>query len=145
MDMLFSPIGCNKPSRVQGCFVSDQEVESVVEFIKNGGNAVYDDGIIDEIERNAVMEKGKKKAVETEEGDSGADPVLDEAIRVVIETGQASTSFLQRKLKLGYARAARVVDQMEERGIIGPLEGAKPRKILINKEQWQERQAGEES
>lgn len=146
-DMLFSPVGSNKPSRVQGCFVSDEEVEAVVEFIKNGGNADYDDGIMDEIERHAVMEKQKKGGGSSsgdDDGGSDADPMLDEAIRVVVENGQASTSLLQRKLKLGYARAARVVDQLEERGIVGPYEGSKPRKVLITKEQLMEREAGEE-
>lgn len=145
-DMLFSPVGSNKPSRVQGCFVSDEEVEAVVEFIKHGGNADYDDGIMDEIERHAVMEKQKKGGGSSggDEGGSDTDPMLDEAIRVVVENGQASTSLLQRKLKLGYARAARVVDQLEERGIVGPYEGSKPRKVLITKEQLMEREAGEE-
>lgn len=140
-DMLFSPVGSNKPSRVQGCFVSDEEVEAVVEFIKNGGNADYDDGIMDEIERHAVMEKQKKGAVQSDEDGSDTDPMLDEAIKVVVENGQASTSLLQRKLKLGYARAARVIDQLEERGVVGPYEGSKPRKVLISKEQLMEREA----
>lgn len=142
-DMLFSPAGSTKPGRVQGCFVSDEEVESVVEYIKTGGKAEYDDLIMDEIERQATAEKQKNSAPDAEE-DDGADTMLDDAIRVVVENGMASTSLLQRKLKLGYARAARIIDQMEERGVIGPYEGSKPRKVLISKEQLMEKEAGEE-
>lgn len=143
-DMLFSPAGSTKPARVQGCFVSDEEVESVVEYIKTGGNADYDDSIMDEIERQAVAEKQKNPAASDSEGDDDSDSMIDDAIRVVVENGMASTSLLQRKLKLGYARAARIIDQMEERGVIGPYEGSKPRKVLISKEQLLEKQAGEE-
>ncbi len=141
-DMLFSPIGSTKPSRLQGCFVSDEEVEAVVDFVKNGGSADYDDNIMVEIERQAAVEKQKKSGL-PEDG-PGDDPVLDEAIRVVVENGQASTSLLQRRLKLGYARAARIVDEMEERGIVGPYEGSKPRKVLITMDQLMEKQASEE-
>ncbi|MBR3968672.1 MAG: DNA translocase FtsK [Clostridia bacterium] len=142
-DMLFSPMGANKPYRIQGCFVSDEEVERVVEFVKSGGTAKYDDNIMIEIERQAAIEKQQKTGV-AEEGASDEDPVLDEAIKVVVELGQASTSLLQRKLKLGYARAARIIDQMEERGIIGGYEGAKPRQVLITPEQLMEMRAGSE-
>ena len=140
-DMLFSPMGANKPFRIQGCFVSDEEVERVVEFVKSGGRADYDDNIMLEIERQAAIEKQQRTGVPEEAADAD-DPVLEEAIKVVVELGQASTSLLQRKLKLGYARAARIIDQMEERGIIGGYEGAKPRQVLITKEQLMERQAG---
>lgn len=140
-DMLFSPMGANKPFRIQGCFVSDEEVERVVEFVKSGGRADYDDNIMFEIERQAAIEKQQRTGVPEEAADAD-DPVLEEAIKVVVELGQASTSLLQRKLKLGYARAARIIDQMEERGIIGGYEGAKPRQVLITKEQLMERQAG---
>ena len=142
-DMLFSPMGANKPYRIQGCFVSDEEVERVVEFVKSGGTAKYDDNIMIEIERQAAIEKQQKTGV-PEEAASDDDPVLDEAIKVVVELGQASTSLLQRKLKLGYARAARIIDQMEERGIIGGYEGAKPRQVLITREQLMEMQAGQD-
>lgn len=142
-DMLFSPMGANKPFRIQGCFVSDEEVERVVEFVKNGGKADYDDNIMLEIERQAAIEKQQRTGVPEEEA-SADDPMLKEAIKVVVELGQASTSLLQRKLKLGYARAARIIDQMEERGIVGGYEGAKPRQVLITKEQLMEMQAGEE-
>ncbi len=143
-DMLFSPMGATKPNRLQGCFVSDAEVEAVVNYIKTSGKteATYDDNIMQEIERQAVLEKKQKQGFEESNGDG--DPMLDEAIRVVVENGQASTSLLQRKLKLGYARAARIVDEMEERGVVGPYEGSKPRKVLITKEELMEREAGTE-
>ena len=140
-DMLFRPVGANKPNRIQGCFVSDEEVERVVEFVKSGGKASYDDNIMLEIDRQAAIEKQQRTGV-PEEAASDEDPVLDEAIKVVVELGQASTSLLQRKLKLGYARAARIIDQMEERGIIGGYEGAKPRQVLITPEQLMEMRAG---
>ncbi len=136
-DMLFSPVGATKPRRIQGCFVSDEEVEKVVSFVKSGGSADYDDNIITEIERNAAIEKQKRTGLD-EDAPEG-DPMLEEAIKVVVEMGQASTSMLQRKLKLGYARAARIVDEMEERGIVGPYEGAKPRQVLITPDQLNER------
>ncbi len=138
-DMLFSPIGSTKPKRLQGCFVSDSEVEKVVEFVKKSASAEYDDNIMVEIERQAALEKQKKTGV-AEDG-PGDDPMIQDAIKVVVENGQASTSLLQRKLKLGYARAARIVDEMEARGIVGPYEGSKPRKVLITKEQLMEQQA----
>ncbi|MBQ1989425.1 MAG: DNA translocase FtsK [Clostridia bacterium] len=141
-DMLFSPVGSNKPGRIQGCFVSDDEVEAVVDFIKNGGSASYDDDVMVEIERQAAIEKKQKTGLAEDGPDE--DPMLSEAIQVVVENGMASTSLLQRKLKLGYARAARIVDQMEQRGVIGPYEGAKPRKVLITKEQLMEKEATEE-
>lgn len=142
-DMLYSPIGCQKPSRIQGCFVSDKEVEDVVKFIKDGGTAEYDEGILDDIEKLAVQEKGKKGSAAADSGEGGGfddkDEMLPAAIECVVEMGQASTSLLQRRLKLGYARAARIIDQMEEMGVVGPFEGSKPRQVLISKEQWLER------
>lgn len=141
-DMLFSSADSAKPNRLQGCFVSDEEVEAVVEYIKHGENASYDDNIMFEIERQAAIEKQKKTGLE-EDGPSD-DPVINDAIRVVVENGQASTSLLQRKLKLGYARAARIIDEMEARGVVGPYEGSKPRKVLITMDQLMEREAGEE-
>jgi len=140
-DMLFYPQ--TDMRRVQGCFVSDKEVEDVVRFVKNGGTAAYDEGILDDIEKLAVKEKGKKSAEDSVSDGGGfdeGDDMLDDAIECVIEMGMASTSMLQRKLKLGYARAARIIDQMEERGIVGPFEGSKPRQVLISKEQWLEKQ-----
>ena len=142
-DMLYSPIGCQKPSRIQGCFVSDKEVEDVVKFIKDGGTAAYDEEILDDIEKLAAQEKGKKGSASADSGEGGGfddkDEMLPAAIECVVEMGQASTSLLQRRLKLGYARAARIIDQMEEMGIVGPFEGSKPRQVLITKEQWLER------
>lgn len=140
-DMLFSPIGSTKPKRLQGCFVSDEEVERVVGFVKTGSVPDYDDNIMVEIERQAAVEKQKKTGLQEDAPEE--DPVLDEAIRVVVEQGLASTSLLQRKLKLGYARAARIVDEMEQRGVVGPYEGSKPRKVLITREQLMEKEAGE--
>jgi len=139
-DMLFAPVGSSKPTRIQGCFVSDEEVERVVEFIKNGGNATYDNGIIEEIEKNAVAEKSKGGSSGGNDGGGfeAEDEMLPAAIEVVVEAGLASTSLLQRRLKLGYARAARIVDVMEEKGIVGPFEGSKPRQVLITKERWME-------
>jgi S-DNA-T family DNA segregation ATPase FtsK/SpoIIIE len=130
-DMLFLPMGSSKPTRVQGCFVSDAEVESVINYIKKGACADYDENVMDEIEKQAVKEKGAP-----EENDGDADAMLPQAIECVVEAGMASTSLLQRRLKLGYARAARIVDQMETRGIVGPFEGSKPRQVLITRQQW---------
>lgn len=141
-DMLFSPIGSTKPNRVQGCFVSDDEVEAVVDFVKNGRTAEYDDNVMVEIDRQAAVEKKQKTGL-AEDGPED-DPMIFEAIKVVVENGMASTSLLQRKLKLGYARAARIVDEMEQRGVVGPYEGSKPRKVLITKEQLLEMEAGGE-
>lgn len=140
-DMLFMPVGASKPTRVQGCFVSDKEVEKVVRFVKDGQNSEYDENVMNEIERQAVAEKGKAAG-----GDGGGfnadDEMLSKAIEVVIDIGQCSTSLLQRKLKLGYARAARIVDEMEERGIVGSFEGSKPRAVLITRQQWIEMKMG---
>ena len=142
-DMLFDPIGSTKPRRLQGCYVSDEEVERVVEYVKKSAGANYDESVTDEIERLAPndKQKGAQPTGDEEEGD--ADAMLDDAIRVVVEAGQASTSLLQRRLKLGYSRAARIIDQMEERGVVGPYEGSKPRKVLITKEELLEREAGQ--
>ncbi len=138
-DMLFAPIGSSKPGRIQGCFVSDEEVEKVVDFIKSDHSAEYDDNIMVEIERQAAVEKKQKTGLPEDGPDE--DPMLKDAIKVVVENGMASTSLLQRKLKLGYARAARIVDEMEQRGVVGPYEGSKPRKVLITPEQLMEMEA----
>lgn len=137
-DMLFYPVGAVKPRRVQGCFVDDDEVEAVVEFIKNGKVNEYDEAVLEEIERQAVSEKSSKD----EDADEEFDPMINQAIEVVVDAGQASTSLLQRRLKLGYARAARIVDQMEQKGVVGPYEGSKPRQVLISKAEFLEMQAG---
>lgn len=137
-DMLFSPIGSSKPTRVQGCFVTDGEVERIIEFIKQTTQPLtYDEHILAEIDRHAVSDK-KKGSRDKDDGGGfeDEDEMLPSAIEIVVETGQASTSMLQRKLKLGYARAARLMDSMEEKGVIGPFEGSKPRQVLITKERW---------
>mgnify|MGYP001025304187 FL=1 len=125
-DMLFSPIGSSKPLRVQGCFLTDKEIENVLSFIKNNGQNEYDQTVIEEIEKNAVQEPAKEEKFDDKE----QDPMLEEAINCVMEVGQASTSLLQRRLRLGYARAGRLIDEMERMGIVGPHEGSKPRQIL---------------
>lgn len=135
-DMLFNPVGTSKPKRVQGCFVSNEEIKAVVDFIKGDREAEYDQEAMFEIERQAAMEKKQRTGLPEDGPDE--DPMIKEAIRVVVENGLASTSLLQRKLKLGYARAARIVDEMEQRGIVGPYEGAKPRKVLITPDQLME-------
>lgn len=143
-DMLYYPVGIPKPIRVQGCYLSDKEVENVVNFIKAQTQTVYDDEVMKEIDKNAANTGNKKKDVaasDSDGDDSGADEMLPKAIEVVVEAQSASTTLLQRKLKLGYARAARIVDALEQRGIIGPYEGAKPRKVLISKQQWYEMNA----
>lgn len=145
-DMLFMPMGMSKPMRVQGCFVSDSEVNAVVSFLKPSEEHNYDQTIVQEIERQAaqVSVGGKSGGSSNAEGDNGggfddADPMLEQAVEVVLEAGEASTSLLQRKLRLGYARAGRLVDELEQRGIVGPHRGAKPRELLITRAQWAER------
>lgn len=134
-DMLFSPIGSSKPKRIQGCFVNDTEIENVIEFIKKSQKGEYDINVIEEIEKNTIMDKSTKSSDNAE----NYDPMIEEAIKCVVDAGQASTSYLQRKLHLGYARAGRLIDEMEEMGIVGPHEGAKPRQVLITYQQWLER------
>ncbi len=143
-DMLYYPVGIPKPIRVQGCYLSDKEVENVVTFIKNQEQTTYDDAVMKEIDKQAAQTGSKKKdtASSSDDGEKGpADEMLPKAIEVVIEAQSASTTLLQRKLKLGYARAARIIDDLETSGIIGPYEGAKPRKVLITKQQWYEMNA----
>ena len=140
-DMLYAPLGEGKPKRVQGCFISSEEIERVVNFVKENGETDYDESVIDKINAAvAEKEKGNAKGGGNAAPDQNAaddvDELLPAAIDVVMETGQASVSMLQRRLKLGYSRAARIVDEMETRGIVGPFEGSKPRQILITKEQW---------
>ena len=146
-DMLYAPLGAGKPTRVQGCFISPEEIEQVVEFDKQSGEAQYSDEVIAKIEESIQEKekggaKGGSAAPAADSGDEDGDELLPAAVDVVLETGQASVSMLQRRLKLGYSRAARLVDQMEERGIVGPFEGSKPRQLLITRAQWQEMQMG---
>ncbi len=140
-DMLYSAYGAPKPTRIQGCFVSDKEVESVVAFIKNEFKPEYDETIVEEIEKNAPVQKGESTG-----GGSidSSDEMIEKAIEVIVDAGQASTSYLQRRLKLGYARAARIMDELEQMGIIGPPDGAKPRAVLMTKDQWYESQMSKE-
>ena len=142
-DMLYAPLGQDK-LRVQGCFITEEEVANVVDFIKEGASAQYDEQVMHEIEKNAEDKNKADKGVGGSDPAAGGgddyDELLPAAIDVVLEVGQASVSMLQRRLKLGYGRAARLVDQMEEKGVVGPFEGSKPRQLLITKEQWAEMQ-----
>ena len=147
-DMLFAPIGAGKPLRVQGCFVSDEEVEAVASYVKNNYVTDYDQTVMDEIERKAAQTGNAKAAAtaadpEPNSAELDGDEMLPAAVDVILETGQASVSMLQRRLKLGYARAARIVDEMEEKGIVGPFQGSKPRTILVTKEQWEQMKSGQ--
>jgi len=138
-DMLYAPTGSGKPMRLQGTWVSDKEREKVIGYIEKSGEAQYSEEVMGEIEKAAA----EKSSGEKQSGDSGGgdyDELLPQAVDVIFETNQASVSMLQRRLKLGYARAARIVDQMEEMGIVGPFEGSKPRTLLITKDQWRQMQ-----
>ena len=139
-DMLFMPVGAPKPTRIQGTFVRDEEISRVLDFIKQSGTVQYDEAMIEAMEKHAIQDgkKGSSGADADEEPDS--DPMFKQAVEVVIDAGQASTSLLQRRCKLGYARAARIMDEMEQKGVIGPYEGAKPRAVLISRQQWIEQQ-----
>ena len=145
-DMLYAPVGCGKPLRVQGCFVTDTEVEAVAGYVKDNYTAEYSQQVLDEIEKKA-QQTGKKPASVSDpdptDEELEGDEMLPAAVDVILETGQASVSMLQRRLKLGYARAARIVDEMEEKGIVGPFQGSKPRAILITKEQWAAKKGGQ--
>jgi S-DNA-T family DNA segregation ATPase FtsK/SpoIIIE len=144
--MLFAPIGTGKPQRVQGCFVSDDEVEAVASYIKEHYNTNYDESVLEEIEKKAAQTGNPKAAAADPEPNAeelDGDEMLPQAVDVILETGQASVSMLQRRLKLGYARAARIVDEMEEKGIVGPFQGSKPRSILITKAQWDAMRGGQ--
>ncbi len=142
-DMLWFPLGSGKPLRVQGCLIDDQDVAAVVAFVKASGDVTYDESVLQEIEQHVEEQgRGSKASASSSGADalSDADGDLDElypdAVEIVLELGQASVSMLQRRLKLGYSRAARLVDQMEDRGIVGPFEGSKPRQLLLTRAQW---------
>ena len=144
-DLLFNPVGVSKPTRIQGCFSSDKEIENVVTFIKSQEESEYDESIIKDIEAAAAAtenanQKGGGVNAPSGGGDS-SDDLFEQAIQMVLEAGQASTSMLQRKLGVGYARAGRIIDELEEHGIIGEYQGSKPRAVLITKQQWLERNA----
>ena len=145
-DMLYSPLGVGKPMRVQGAFVTDEERERVIDFVKDGAQVVYSEDILAQIEKAAEDKNSGGSSSDSDRQDaqdagSDYDELLPQAVDVIFETKQASVSMLQRRLKLGYARAARIVDQMEEIGVVGPFEGSKPRQVLITKQQWQEMQS----
>ena len=141
-DMLFFPSGAPKPSRVQGTFVSDEEVEKIVDFVKSNGTATYSEDILESIENS---NKTDKELAQEQATDDDTDPFLMDAIQTVVETGQASTSFIQRRFKVGYARAGRIIDQMEERGVISGYQGSKPREVLMTLEKLNELKMGTEA
>ena len=142
-DMLFSPVGAPKPIRVQGCYASDEEIEGVTHYIKKAYSAQYNSEIEEKIKRIAAEEiaQGKKSGDSDSASDEGldVDSKMEEAIKCVIEAGQASTSLLQRRLKVGYARAGRMIDDMEQMGVVGPHQGSKPRDVLMTYNEWLER------
>lgn len=140
-DMLFSPVGAPKPLRVQGCYASDEEIENVTGYIKKSHTSDYNETVVEEIEKIAAEElnKNSKDTSSSRSSDESGDPMMEEAIKLVVEAGQASTSLLQRRLRLGYARAGRLIDEMEQMGIVGPHEGSKSRKVLMSYQQWLER------
>ncbi len=141
-DMLFNPVSLNKPIRVQGCFLSDEEVENVVQFIKKQEESAYDDEIMEEIERNAAVEPKKARGNKSANLDSDdTDELFRDAVALVVNNQMASTTLFQRKLNLGFSRAGRIMDQLEERGIVGPKNGSKPREVLISKQEYMEKYA----
>jgi DNA segregation ATPase FtsK/SpoIIIE, S-DNA-T family len=123
-DMLFLPVGASKPIRVQGAFLSDQEVEHVVQYCRNQGQAEYKEDMVPMVEE------------QEEEDDSFEDELYDQAVQIVVEAKQASVSLLQRRMRVGYTRAARLIDSMEAKGVVGPYEGSKPREVLVSPEQY---------
>ncbi len=133
-DMLYFPLGSGKPMRIQGCLITDQEVADVVGFVKQNNTAQYDEQVMHDITEAAPKDSSRPR----EDSEGEYDELADAATEVVVELGMASVSMLQRRLKLGYARAARIMDQLEEMGRVGPSEGSKPRQVLITREQWQE-------
>ena len=139
-DMLFMPVGAPKPTRIQGTFVRDEEISRVLDFIKSSATVQYDEAMIEAMEKHAIQDGKKGSSGADSDEDSDSDPMFKQAVEVVIDAGQASTSLLQRRCKLGYARAARIMDEMEQKGVIGPSEGAKPRAVLISRQQWLEMQ-----
>jgi S-DNA-T family DNA segregation ATPase FtsK/SpoIIIE len=140
-DMLYAPVGSGKPTRIQGAFVSDEEREEVIQFIKEGaGEVSANNEILAAMEQSAAEKtaaEGSKGAKDEGTSASGYDEMLPQAVEAVLEAGSCSVSMLQRRVKLGYSRAARIVDQMEELGVVGPYEGAKPRSVVIDREGWQ--------
>ena len=136
-DMLYFPVGSSKPQRVQGCMITEEEIDRVVSFVKQSGEAHYSDEVMQKIEESLVEKDAKGASQAAAEVAESTDPLFDDAVEVLLETGQASVSMLQRRLKLGYSRAARLIDQMEERGVVGPFEGSKPRQLLVSRASWE--------
>ncbi|MDR1565252.1 MAG: DNA translocase FtsK [Oscillospiraceae bacterium] len=136
-DMLFMPVGSNKPTRIQGCYVTDREIEDVVKFIKESSESNYDEAVAIEIETKAMEAEGSGGDTLPDNGTK--DPMFNQAVECVLEAGQASTSLLQRKLRLGYARAGRLIDELERAGVVGPYEGSKPRQVVMTRAEWLER------
>lgn len=140
-DMLYFPVGATKPQRIQGTWISEKEIETIVESIKKDDVVNYDNKIIESIEKTELKGKGNNNANKDPDSIEDApseDPLLNDAIDLVVDMGQASASMLQRKFKIGYSRAGRIVDQMEERGLVSGYEGSKPRQLLVTKQEWQE-------
>jgi len=138
-DLLYKPVGLGKPVRVQGSYVATEEIKRVVDFLKAQTSSQYDEEVASEVEKHIPVAKGEKPAQEASSESSSENNMTERAIEVVVEAGQASTSYLQRRLKLGYARAARIMDELEEMGIVGPADGAKPREVRLTRSQWLER------
>ncbi|MBR1562362.1 MAG: DNA translocase FtsK, partial [Ruminococcus sp.] len=140
-DLFYKPIGTRMPIRIQSGFASSREISSVVDFLKNEHSAEYNQEIIAEVDENTPVPKDNKGASDDNVVVNPDDDLVNQAISIIVQTQNASTAFLQRKLKLGFPRAARIMDEIEEMGIIGPQEGAKPRQIKITAEEWAEMQA----
>ena len=136
-DMLYFPVAAGKPRRVQGCMITEEEIDRVVAYVKQSGEAQYSDEVMQKIEETLTDSKDGGKSAAAEAVADETDPLFDDGVEVLLETGQASVSMLQRRLKLGYSRAARLIDQMEERGIVGPFEGSKPRQLLVSRASWE--------
>ena len=147
-DMLYFPVGETKPLRMQGTFVSEKEIEQIVDYIKQNNQITYNEDIIQSIENTPLKGKGNKPSMKddsiSDDSSSDEDPLLNDAISLVLDMGQASASMIQRKFKVGYSRAGRIIDQMEERGLISGYDGSKPRQVLISKDEWHELQFSKE-
>jgi S-DNA-T family DNA segregation ATPase FtsK/SpoIIIE len=140
-DLLYKPVGMKTPVRIQSGYASTKEIKDVVSFLKNEQTSEYSEEIIHEVEENMPKPKEDKTTVNEDIVLNPDDDLISQAVSIIVQTGNASTSFLQRKLKLGFARAARIMDEIEERGIVGPQDGAKPREVLITEQDWIEMQA----
>lgn len=139
-DLLYMPVGVGKPTRIQGSYVATEEIRRVVDFLKAQTASQYDEDVATEIEKHIPVPKGEKQAPAADApADNGQGDMIERAIEHIVRENVASTTFLQRRLKLGYARAARIMDELEEMGVVGPADGAKPREIRMTKEQWLER------